>query len=81
MTVLFDKKDSMPYFLVFMPYFAVASSSQNGEFIRTEYSFSGNSKISFMSSGYKPILILKSPVKNFADFCFKFVLLVQNSFE
>ena len=68
MTVLFDKKDSMSYFLVFMPYFAFASSSQNGEFIRTEYVFLVNSKISFMSLGDKPILILKSSVKNFADF-------------
>ena len=49
--------------------------------------FSINSKISLMSSGDKPKLILKISVKDYADFRYfgdfdiKIVLLVQNSFE
>ena len=44
------------------------SSSLNCEYIRREYGFSINSKISLISSGNKPILILKISVKNFVDF-------------
>ena len=56
------------------------SSGLNCEFIHSEYGFSRNLKIPFMSSGDKPILILKITVTNFcrlqyfADFDIKIVL-------
>ena len=56
------------------------------KFIRGGYGFSINLKITFMSSGDKPILTLKISVSNFcifryfADFDFKIVVLGQNNF-
>ena len=42
-----------------MLYLAFGSSGLNCEFIRREYGFSINLKISFMNSGDQPILTLK----------------------
>ena len=59
----------------------------DAEFILRECRFSIKSKVSFMSSGDKPILTLQISVTNFcrfwhfADFDFKIVLLGQNSFQ
>ena len=76
----------MPYFSVFLCYILLfGSSGLNCEFIRREYGFSINSKISFMNSGDKPILTLKISVTNFcrfrylADFDFRIVLLGENT--
>ena len=44
------------------------SSGLNCKFIRREYGFSIDSKISVMSSGNKPILTLKISVANFSRF-------------
>ena len=63
------------------------SSGLNYEFIRREYRFSKNLKISFMSSGDQPILTLKISVTNFCRFQYfadsdaKILLLGQNSLE
>ena len=51
------ERDSMPYFSMFLCYILMfGSSGLNCEFIRGEYGFSLNCKISFMSSGDQPIL-------------------------
>ena len=55
-------------FLFLCHILSFGSSSLNCEFIRREYGFSINSKISLMSSGNKPILILKISFKSFVDF-------------
>ena len=66
---------------------SLGSSDMNWEFIRREYSFSINSKISFMSSGNKQLLSLKVSVTifcrvwYFGNFDIKTVHLDQNSFE
>ena len=63
------------------------SSGLNCEFIRREYWFSINLKISFVSSVDQPILTLKISVTNFcrfryfADFDIEILLLGQDSFE
>ena len=63
------------------------SSSLNCEFIRREYGFSMNLKMSFMSSGDTPISTLNISVTNFCrlpylpDFDIKNALLDQNYFE
>ena len=67
----------MPYSFVFMRYFVVGYSGLNCKFIRKEYGFSLNSKISLMRSGDKPILILKISVKNFADFDILQILILK----
>ena len=59
----------------------------NYEFIRREYGFLVNSKISLMSSVHKPILTLKISVTNFcrleyfADFDIKIILLGQKNVQ
>ena len=66
----------MPYISVSIPYF-----------IRKEYDFSINSKISFMSLGDEQILTLNISVTNFwrfqyfADFDIKILPLGQNNFD
>ena len=82
------EKDFTPYFSMFLCHIlSFGSSGLNRNFIRREYGFSINSKISSMGSVNKPILTLKISVKNscryqyFGDFDIKIVLLVQNSFE
>ena len=63
------------------------SSGPDAEFILRECRFSIKSKVSFMSSGDKPILTWQISVTNFcrfrhfADFDFKIVLLGQSSFQ
>ena len=47
---------------------SLGSSGLNCEFICREHGFSINSKISFMSSGDKPVLMLKILVTNFCKF-------------
>ena len=81
------KKIRCHIFLFLCHISSFGSSGLNCEFIRREYGFSINSKISFMSSGDKPILTLKISVTNFcrfryfADFDIRILLLGQNSFE
>ena len=79
---MYLERDSMPYFSRFLCYIlAFGSSGLHCEFIRREYGFSINLKISFMNSGDQPILTLKISVMNlcrfryFADFDIKHLLL------
>ena len=62
-----------------MPYLLLGSSGLNCEFIRREYGFPINLKISFMSSSDKPILTCRLPY--IADCDIKSVLLGQSNFE
>ena len=62
---MYLERDSMPYFSRFLYHILVfGSSGLNCEFIRREYGFSINLKISFMNSDDQPILTLKISVMN-----------------
>ena len=82
------KKDSMPCLSVFLYHIlSFGSFGLNCKFIRREYGFSINSKISFMISGDIPILteshsqIFADAFRYFSDFHVNIVLLGQNSFD
>ena len=62
------KKIRCHIFLFLCHILSFGSSGLNCEFIRREYGFLVHSKISFTSSGDKPILTLKISVTNFCRF-------------
>ena len=83
---IFIRKNIRCYIFLFLcNILSFGSSGLNCKFILREYGFSINSKISFMSSGDKPILTLKISVTNFfrfqyfTDFDIRIVLFGQNN--
>ena len=78
------KKIQCHIFLFLCHIFSFGSSGLNCQFIRIECGFSINSKISFMSSGDKTILISVTNFcrfRYFADFDIRILVLGQNSSE